>query len=187
MKSCLQRSSIRKVERNMKSLNLVTKKLQKQIAETDERYGVQIKTLQETLQAQEEKDRELTNVKEAFNGLSLEVNSSRKKMDELELELQTSAGESLKFEELHKEIGLHAESETKRALEFKRLLEFAESSAKEMEDQMACVQLELKSLYEKIAENQKVEEALKNTTAKLSTVQGELDLSKSKCKKWSRG
>ncbi|KAL2535408.1 hypothetical protein Fot_16799 [Forsythia ovata] len=48
-----------------------------------------------------------------------------------------------------------------------------------MEDQMACVQLELKSLYEKIAENQKVEEALKSTTTKLSTVQWELDLSKS--------
>ncbi|KAL2522238.1 putative myosin-9 [Forsythia ovata] len=44
---------------------------------------------------------------------------------------------------------------------------------------MACVQLELKSLYEKIAENQKVEEALKSTIAKLSTVQWELDLSKS--------
>ncbi|KAL2478426.1 hypothetical protein Fot_47440 [Forsythia ovata] len=126
------------------------KKLQEHIAETEKRYGVQIKTLQEALQAQ---DRELTNVKEAFNGLSLEVNSSRKKMDELELELQTSVGESRKFEELHKESGLHAESETKRALEFKRLLELAESSGKEMEDQMACVQLELKSLYEKIAEN----------------------------------
>ncbi|KAL2521477.1 hypothetical protein Fot_25400 [Forsythia ovata] len=100
-------------------------------------------------------------------------------MDELELELQTSAGESRKFEELHKESGLHAESETKMALEFKRLLELAESSAKEMEDQMACMQLELKSLYEKIAENQKVEEVLKSTTAKLSTVHWELDLSKS--------
>ncbi|KAL2522237.1 hypothetical protein Fot_26160 [Forsythia ovata] len=115
-------------------LELSHKKLQEQITEMDERYGVQIKTLQEALQAQEENDRELTNVKEAFNGLSLEVNSSRKKMDELELELQTSTGESRKFEELHKESGLHAESETKRALEFKRLLELAETSAKEMED-----------------------------------------------------
>ncbi|CAI9782296.1 unnamed protein product [Fraxinus pennsylvanica] len=39
--------------------------------------------------------------------------------------------------------------------------------------------LVLKSLYKKIAENQKVEEAMKTTAAKLSTVQGELERSKS--------
>ncbi|CAI9782295.1 unnamed protein product [Fraxinus pennsylvanica] len=39
--------------------------------------------------------------------------------------------------------------------------------------------LVLKSLYKKIAENQKAEEAMKTTAAKLSTVQGELERSKS--------
>ncbi|KAL2528982.1 myosin-11-like [Forsythia ovata] len=96
-------------------------------------------------------------------------------MDELELELQTSASESQKFEELHKESGLHAESETNRALEFKRLLELVESSPKEMEDQMACVQLELKKLLgNEVSAREELEQQLKSQESKITSVQEEL-------------
>ncbi|KAL2535409.1 hypothetical protein Fot_16800 [Forsythia ovata] len=108
-------------------LELSHKKLQEQVTETEERYGVQIKTLQEALQAQEEKDIELTNVKEAFNGLSLEVNSSRKKMDELELKLLLVNPESLRNCIRNVVCMLN---QRQRALEFKMLLKLAESSPK---------------------------------------------------------
>lgn len=121
---------------------------------------MQLNTLQDALQAQEAKTMELTEVKEAFDGLSLELESSGKRIKELEDELQCSAGELEKFEDLHKQSGSHAELETKKALEFERLLEVAKLSAKEVEHQMASLQ-ELKGLCDKIAESQNVEEALK--------------------------
>ncbi|XP_057506525.1 uncharacterized protein LOC130789715 [Actinidia eriantha] len=99
------------------------------------------------------------------------LDESGKKLEELELNLTgfVTAGKARKFEELHKESSSHAESETKKALEFERLLEMAKLSVKEMEDQMASLQEELKGLYYKIAENQKVEEeALKSTAAELA-------------------
>ncbi|KAK3444654.1 hypothetical protein EUGRSUZ_A00904 [Eucalyptus grandis] len=155
------------------------RKLQQHIIEAEEKYGLELSTLQQALQAQEAKYKELINVKEDFDGLQLEHGHSRKRLLELEHELQCSAGEARKFEELHKESGSHAESQTKRALEFEQLLEVAKLSAKEKEDQMTSLQEEMKGLYDKIAENQKVEEALEKTTAELSAVQQELTLSKS--------
>jgi chromosome segregation ATPase len=155
-------------------LELSHKKLQEHIMEADEKYSVQLNTLQ----AQEAKTMELTEVKEAFDGLSLELESSGKRIkEELEDELQCSAGELEKFEDLHKQSGSHAELETKKALEFERLLEVAKLSAKEVEHQMASLQ-ELKGLCDKIAENQKVEEALKTTATELSAIQEELLLSR---------
>ncbi|KAL6983190.1 hypothetical protein U1Q18_016583 [Sarracenia purpurea var. burkii] len=165
--------------KNYEELKFGHRKLQEQIIETEERYQAQINALQESLQARDAKHKDLVGVKEAFDSVSLELESSSKKMQELEKELQTSAGEARKFEELHKQSGSHAESEAKRALEFERLFEMAKSSAKEMEGQMVSLQEELKGLYEKIAENQKVEEALRSTTGELAVVQGELELSKS--------
>lgn len=162
-----------------KELELNHKKVQEQIAEAEEKYSSQINTLSEALQAQEAKHKELIDVKESFDGLSLELESSRKRLQELEHELQLTAGQAQKFEELHKQSGSHAESETQRATEFETLLELAKVTAKEMEDQMASLQEELKGLYEKIAENQKVEVALTAMTADLSAVQGELEISKS--------
>lgn len=155
------------------------KKLQQQFIEAEEKYGLELGTLQQALEAQEAKYKELIKVKEDFDGLQLEHEHSRKRLLELEHELQCLAGEARKFEELHKESGSHAESQTKRALEFERLLEVAKLSAKEMEDQMTSLQEEMKGLYDKIAENQKMEEALEKTTAELSAVQQELMLSKS--------
>ncbi|KAK6918034.1 hypothetical protein RJ641_016456 [Dillenia turbinata] len=164
--------------RKFEHLDLDHKKLQQQIIEAEEKYNLQLNALQEALQALEAKDKELTDIKESSDRLSLELQDSLKKMQQLEQELQSSAGKAMKFEQLCQESGKHAESETQRALEFEKMLQVAKLSAKEMEDQMATLQEELKNLYEKIAENQKVEEALKGTTAELSAAQEELRLSK---------
>ncbi|KAF8412706.1 hypothetical protein HHK36_000674 [Tetracentron sinense] len=165
--------------KHCEELELSQRRLQEQIVEAEEKSHSQLNTLQEALQAQETKHKELVDVQEAFDGLGIELESSKKKMHNLEQELESSAGNVRKFEELSRQSGSHAESETRRAIEFERLLELAKLSAKEMEDQMASIQEEVKGLYEKIAENQKVEEALRSTAAELSAVQGELEISKS--------
>ncbi|KAF9587595.1 hypothetical protein IFM89_004427 [Coptis chinensis] len=165
--------------KHCEELEVNQKRVEELILQTEEKYKSQISTLQETLQAQEAKHKELTDVKEAFDGLTGELENSKKKLQELEQDLQSSAGEAQKFEEQSKQIGSHAASETQKALEFERLLELAKASAKEMEDQVASIQEEVKDLYKKIAENQQLEEVLRNTTAELSAVQGEVELSKS--------
>ncbi|XP_027911837.1 putative leucine-rich repeat-containing protein DDB_G0290503 [Vigna unguiculata] len=160
-------------------LELSHKKLQEQTVEAENKYNQQLSNLEEALQSQEVKQKELLHVKEAFDDINLELENSRKKMQELQDELKLSADEARKFEELHKQSGSHAESEGKKALEFERLLEEAKLTAKGMEDEMASLKEELKGVYDKISENQKIEEALKTTTAELSTIQEELTLSKS--------
>ncbi|KAF5748867.1 myosin-9-like [Tripterygium wilfordii] len=174
----LTKDKLEESGKKYEELELGHEKLQGQIIEAEENYKSQLSTLQEALQAQEAKHKELVEVKEAFDSLNLEVESSRKKTQELEQELQRSAGEALKFEELHKQSGSHAESEMQRASEFEKLLEVAKQSTKEKEDQMASLQEEIKGLYEKITENQKVEEALKATATELLTAQEELVVSK---------
>ncbi|KAK9156265.1 hypothetical protein Sjap_003745 [Stephania japonica] len=158
---------------------LSQKRMKEQIFQAEEKYNSQFSTLQEALQAQETKHRELTDLKEAFDGLTVETESSRNKLIGLELALQSMTDEARKFEELSVKHGSSVESETQRALEFERSLESAKASAKETEDQIASLQEELKDLYKKVAEYQQVEEGLKNTLAELSPVQGELELSKS--------
>ncbi|XP_061999300.1 uncharacterized protein LOC133716633 [Rosa rugosa] len=175
----LTNEKLEEIGRKNEELELSHKKLQEQITEAEEKYISQLSVLQEALQAQEEKHKDLIGVKESFDGLSLELESSRKRMQELEQELQSSVGEVQKFEELYKQSDSHAESETKRALEFEKLLEVAKVSAKEMEEQMGAIQGELKGLYDKIAEDEKVKEALQSAAVELSAVQEELVLSKS--------
>ncbi|KAG7986946.1 hypothetical protein I3843_03G108000 [Carya illinoinensis] len=68
-------------------LELNHKKMQEQIIEDEEKHSAQINSLQEALQAHETKSKELVEVKEAFDGLSLELETSRKRMQELEDEL----------------------------------------------------------------------------------------------------
>ncbi|KAF6172351.1 hypothetical protein GIB67_024973 [Kingdonia uniflora] len=153
-------------------LELNQKKLKEQILEAEAKCISQENTLQEALQAHEGKHKELIDVRELSDGITIELENSKKKMQELELELQSSAIEAQKFEVLSRQSGSHAETETQRALELERLLELAKSVAKKTEDQMTSLQKEVKDLYEKIAEIQKVEEAL-------SAVQGEMEISKS--------
>nr|DAD43982.1 TPA_asm: hypothetical protein HUJ06_002212 [Nelumbo nucifera] len=159
-------------------LEVNKKRVEEQILQNEERYNLQINTLQEALQAHEEKHKDLINVKEAFDGLTFELENSRKKVQELEQELLLSVGEMKKFEELSKQSDSYAESETKKALEFERLLKLAKVNAQEMEVQMASLQEEVKGLYEKIAENERVEESLRTTAAELSGVQAELEISR---------
>ncbi|XP_073155756.1 uncharacterized protein [Henckelia pumila] len=148
-------------------------------SKSEARHNIELKSMQDMLKAQEWKNKELTDTKEAFDCLSLDLRTSRKDMEDLKLELQISNDEAGRFEDLHQQSSLLAASETKKVLEFERLLKLAKSSAIEMQDQMMTLQDELKILYESISETQKVEEMLKRTTSELSTVQGELELSQS--------
>ncbi|GJX90021.1 caffeic acid 3-O-methyltransferase, partial [Tanacetum coccineum] len=61
--------------------------------EAEERHSSQITTLQEELQAQESNKKELVQVKESFQTLNSELESSRKRMRDLEQELGLSASE----------------------------------------------------------------------------------------------
>ncbi|XP_073279988.1 uncharacterized protein [Primulina huaijiensis] len=143
------------------------------------RHKLELKIMQDALKAQERKNKELTDVKEAFDCLSLDLRTSRKDMEDLKLDLQIYVDEAGRFEELHQQSSSFAASETKKALELEGLLKLAKASAIEMQNQMVTLQDELKNLYESIAENQNVEEILKRTSAELSAVQGGLELSQS--------
>ncbi|CAL0304325.1 unnamed protein product [Lupinus luteus] len=153
-------------------LELSHKKLQEQIIEAENQYNLQLSTLEEALQGHEVKQKELLHVKEAFDDVSLELELSKKKMEELQQELKLSAAEAQKYEELYKQNGSHAESEGKKALEYRRL------SAKGMEDEIVSLKNELKVAYDKIVGTEKVEEALRTTAAELATTREELSLSK---------
>ncbi|XP_042504985.1 putative leucine-rich repeat-containing protein DDB_G0290503 isoform X2 [Macadamia integrifolia] len=173
----LSKEKLEESVQHCEELELGQIRLQEQIIQVEQKYHSQLNTLQEALQVHEEKQKGLTNAKEALEVLTVELESSKKKMQQLEEELQSLAGEAQKFEELSRQSGSHADSETKRALEFEGLLEVAKLSAREMEDQMASLQEELKGLYNKIAKSQHVEEELKNTAVQLSVVEGDLMLS----------
>ncbi|XP_008777655.2 myosin-9-like isoform X2 [Phoenix dactylifera] len=175
----LTNGKLEKMDQHCEELELDRKRMKEQILEAEQKHNLQLESLQEALRLLDMKQKELDDVKEAFDGLSAELESSRKKMEELEAELVLSAGEVHKFEELSNERSTHAELESKRALEFEKMLELAKLNAKEMEDQMGNLQEELKGLRYKIAENQQVEEALTSTALELSVVQESLELSKS--------
>ncbi|XP_075480987.1 uncharacterized protein LOC142521724 [Primulina tabacum] len=158
---------------------LERERMLKHNSKAEVRHKLELKIMQDALKAQERKNKELTDVKEAFDCLSLDLRTSRKDMEDLKLDLQISVDEAGRFEELHQQSSLFAALETKKALELETLLKLAKSSAIEMQNQMVTLQDELKNLYESIAENQNVEEILKRTSAELSTVQGGLELSQS--------
>ncbi|KAK9096837.1 hypothetical protein Sjap_022334 [Stephania japonica] len=63
-------------------------------------YNSQFSNLQEALQVQETKHRELTDLKEAFDGLTVETESSMNKLIGFEQALQSMTDEARKFEEL---------------------------------------------------------------------------------------
>lgn len=166
-------------EKKNEELELNHKKLQQQITEAEERHTSQLSTLQQAWEAQEAKHKELLDIRETLSSLSIELECSRKRTQELEQALQCSGDEVQKFEELHKQSSFHADSETQRALELEKLHEQAKHNAREVETQMAILQAEFKGLYDKVSENQKIEEALTRTSNELSIIQEELQLSKS--------
>ncbi|KAG1365102.1 myosin-9 [Cocos nucifera] len=175
----LANGKLEKMNKYCGELELDGKRMKEQILEAEQKHNLKLESLQEALRSLDMKQKELVDVKEAFDGLSVELESARKKMEELEAELVLSTGEVHKFEELSNERNTHAELESKRALEFEKMLELAKLNVKEMEDQMGNLQEELKGLHNKIADNQQVEEALRSTALELSVVHESLELSKS--------
>jgi chromosome segregation ATPase len=79
----------------------------------DEKAEKQLKSLEDALQLHDVKHKELTEVKEAFDGLGLELENSRKKMIELEDRIRISALEAEKLEELQKQSASELEEKLK--------------------------------------------------------------------------
>ncbi|KAJ6825371.1 myosin-2 heavy chain-like isoform X1 [Iris pallida] len=156
-------------------------RMQEEISASQEKYNLQHASHQEALGTLDLKHKELADVKESFSVvMSAVLESSRKKMKELEAELESSATNARRLDKLSNERTLRAEIESKKALELERTVELAKQSAKEMEAQMGDVQEELRGLYNRIAEYKQVEETLSNTTSELSSLQEKLKLSESK-------
>ncbi|GJR32060.1 caffeic acid 3-O-methyltransferase [Tanacetum coccineum] len=76
--------------RKKEDLEVNLKNLQDELREAEERYSSQITTLREELQAQESNKKEMVQVKESFQTLNSELESSRKRMRDLEHELGLS-------------------------------------------------------------------------------------------------
>ncbi|CAH9104587.1 unnamed protein product [Cuscuta europaea] len=174
----ITKEKLGEIEKNYEELGIDHARLKEEISDSEGRHSSQISALQDAINVQEVKHEELESIKDSFHRLTLEYDSSRKKTEELEQDLQDTADEARKFEEFHKQSGFLVESETKRALELERLLDLTKESAKDMEDQMASLQADVKVLREKIAHSEEVEEELKTTSSKLSSVQGELEASR---------
>uniref|UniRef100_A0A1D1ZJ43 Intracellular protein transport protein USO1 n=1 Tax=Anthurium amnicola TaxID=1678845 RepID=A0A1D1ZJ43_9ARAE len=156
------------------------KRLKEEMVEAGLKHQSQCESLQDALGTQEAKHKELLGVKKAFDELSLELECSREKVGNLEQDLSSSTEELRKFEELSNERGLHADSQSKNALELEKKLEVANLSVREVETQMVLMQEELKGLYNKVTQSQHAEEALSKTRSRLSEVHEELELSKSR-------
>ncbi|KAL9267672.1 hypothetical protein AKJ16_DCAP26397, partial [Drosera capensis] len=174
----LTREKFNERERSHIKLEREHKRLQEKLQEAEENFAGQLATLQEALQEEEAKNRQLMGIKEAFDSLNLEPESSKKNTERLERELQSSVEELRKFEKLHTKTTSIADLERKKALRFENLLEEAKLDAKEREDQIDYLQNELEGLHEKLAENEDVQEALESTSAELSTAQKELQATK---------
>ncbi|KAG7653156.1 hypothetical protein ISN44_As01g004540 [Arabidopsis suecica] len=105
---------LEETEKKHEEIELVKKKLQEQISEGEARHSSQLKSLEDALQLHDVKHKELTEVKEAFDALGLELENSRKKMIELEERLRSSALEAEKFEDMQKQSASHADELEKK-------------------------------------------------------------------------
>ncbi|GAB2223546.1 hypothetical protein Droror1_Dr00017687 [Drosera rotundifolia] len=127
----LTRKKFDERERSHIKLEREHKRLQEKLQEAEENFTGQLSMLQEALQEEEAKNRQLMGIKEAFDSLNLESESSKKNTERLERELQSSVEELRKFEK-----------------------------------------------FEKLRENEDVQEALESTSAELSAAQKELQATK---------
>ncbi|XP_010484892.1 PREDICTED: golgin subfamily A member 4-like [Camelina sativa] len=134
-------------EKKHEEHEVVKKKLQEQISEGEARHSSQLKSLKDALQLHDDKHKELTEVKEAFDGLGLDVENSRKKMIELEERLRLSAVKAEKFKELEEKLMISDEKLSKtdallsQALSQNSVLELKLKSLEELSEKVA----ELKS------------------------------------------
>ncbi|XP_010475221.1 PREDICTED: interaptin-like [Camelina sativa] len=124
-------------EKKHEEHEVVRKKLQEQISEGEARHSSQLKSLEDALQLHDVKHKELTEVKEAFDGLGLEVENSRKKMKELEERLRLSAVEAEKFKEVEEKLKISDENFSKTDALLSQAL-----------SQNSVLELKLKSLEE---------------------------------------
>lgn len=167
------------VSRQREELELDQQRMKEEISAAEQKYAMQLASLQESLETLDLKHKELRDLKESFSGVSAELENSKKKLEELEVELASSASETRKLEQLSSEKSSHAESESKRASELERMLGAAKASTRDMEDQIGCLQEEMRGLYDKVSGHLQVEEALSRSTLELSAVQEKLKLSES--------
>ncbi|RWW24401.1 hypothetical protein GW17_00011318 [Ensete ventricosum] len=175
----LANDKLEKMSKRCEELELGEKLMKTQALEDEQRYNLQLESLQEALKATDMKHKELTDVRESFTGLSADLEISRERIKALEEELLSSAGELHKLEELSKHNSTQAELESRKVLDLEKMLELAHMTAKEMEDQISNLQKELKELYEKYAGKEHIEEALQSTSLELSKFQERLEISKS--------
>ncbi|XP_020241449.1 myosin-2 heavy chain-like isoform X2 [Asparagus officinalis] len=167
------------ISKHGEELELDNNRMKEEISAAEQKYSMQVASLEEALGTLDVKQKELRDLKDSFHGASAELENSRKKLEGLEAELALSASEARKLEELSNERSSHADIQSKRASELEKMLELAKCSAKDMEDQIGNLQEELKGLYTKVSEHMQVEEALNRSTLELSAVQEKLKLSES--------
>lgn len=160
-------------------LQVEHKRIMDKMSAEEHKYNLQDVSLQNTLKDLEGKHKELSGTKEAFDDLSAELESSRKKLEELELHLEETANQARKFEELGNQSNLHAELQSERASELEKMLETAKLASIEMEDHVNKLQEELKGLHRRLEESTQVEEILRVTKLELAEVMEKLESSKS--------
>ncbi|KAG0448831.1 hypothetical protein HPP92_027644, partial [Vanilla planifolia] len=118
--------------------------------------------------------------KEAFNGLNADIESSKKKIVNLEQLLRNLQIRARKFEELSIQCSSDAESQTKRAWRLRKLMEVAKQSSTELEDLrppckkvVALEETELKVVHE-VKTREAVEDSLKEQRNQVLALQEEL-------------
>ncbi|KAG0487164.1 hypothetical protein HPP92_009259 [Vanilla planifolia] len=175
----LASEKLKVVGRQYEELQLECERLKEEKLAEEHRNTTLGVSLQEALKDLDNKHNEISETKEAFNGLNADIESSKKKIVNLEQLLEESTNQARKFEELSIQCSSDAESQTKRALEIEKLMEAAKQSSTELEDLVNKMQDELKELRERLQESKRVEEILEATKLELAAALDNLEVSKS--------
>ncbi|PKA62642.1 hypothetical protein AXF42_Ash012229 [Apostasia shenzhenica] len=175
----LANERIKMMDRQCEELELDCKRMREEISAEEHKYDMQGVSLQEALRNLDTKQKELTDMIEAFESLTAELENSKKKFKELELELDATKSLAQNLEELSNEKISHADLQSQRALELEKIAEHANMSLNEMENHVGKLQEELKELYAKLEENKQVEETLTATKLELAAVVDKLEASQS--------
>ncbi|PKA52243.1 DEAD-box ATP-dependent RNA helicase 10 [Apostasia shenzhenica] len=175
----LANERIKMMDRQCEELELDFKRTREEISAEELKYDMQGASLQEALKKLDMKQEELTDMIEAFKGLTAELENSKKKFKELELELDATKSLAQNLEELSSEKLSHADLQSQRALGPENIAKRANLSLNEMEDHDGKLQEELKELYAKLEENKQAEETLTATKLELAAVVEKLEISQS--------
>ncbi|XP_031505390.2 uncharacterized protein LOC116267664 [Nymphaea colorata] len=148
------------LELKQKYLNEKLEYAEQQIKEYEQMYYSQSEVLQSALNSQDAFQCELLDAKEAAKRLTVELEFSRRKTEELEEEMACLRGEAQK------------------ALELQSLLEKTNLDARKMEHKVVSLEEQLSELYKQIDEHKQEECTVENALSELSVVRAELNLSK---------